>query len=127
MTVVVSVLGLLALALASVGLAGLLSFSVSQRFREIGIRMALGARSTDVVQSVLRQFAWPVGFGLLGGLAAAAALSSVLRRELFGLSHLDPVSYIAAALVFSIVALLASAGPLRRATRVDPITVLRTE
>lgn len=127
MTVVVSVLGLLALTLASIGLAGLLSFSVSQRLREIGIRMALGARSTDVVQSVLRQFAWPVGFGLVGGLAAAAALSSVLRRELFGLSHLDPISYIAAALLFAIVALLASARPLRRATRVDPTTALRVE
>lgn len=124
---VVSVLGMLALALAAIGLAGLLSFSVSQRVREIGIRMALGARSTDVVQSVLRQFAWPVGVGLVGGLFAAAALSSVLRRELFGLSHLDPISYISAALLFSIVALLAAAGPLRRATRVNPITALRVE
>jgi predicted permease len=127
MALVVWVLGMLALALSAIGLAGLLSFSVSQRAREIGIRMALGARSADVVQSILRQFAWPVGCGLAGGLAAAAALSSVLRRELFGLSHLDPVSYIAAAVLFSMVALLAASGPLRRATRVNPVTALRVE
>jgi ABC-type antimicrobial peptide transport system permease subunit len=104
-----------------------LSFSVSQRMREIGIRMALGARSTDVVRNVLRQFAWPVGCGLAGGLTVAAALSFVLRRELFGLSHLDPVSYIVAAVLFSLVALLAASGPLRRATRVNPVTALRVE
>jgi ABC-type antimicrobial peptide transport system permease subunit len=118
---------MLALALAAIGLAGLLSFSVSQRVREIGIRIALGARSADVVENVLRQFAWPIGCGLAGGLAIAAALSSVLRRELFGLSHLDPISYIAAAVLFSLVALLAAAGPLRRATHVDPVTALRVE
>jgi predicted permease len=127
MAIIVSVLGVLALALAAIGLAGLLSFSVSQRVREIGIRMALGARPADVVRSVLGQFAWPIGCGLAGGLASAAALSSVLRRELFGLSHLDPVTYIAAAALFLAVALIAAAGPLRRATRLNPLTALRVE
>jgi ABC-type antimicrobial peptide transport system permease subunit len=127
MAAVVSAIGMLALSVAAIGLAGLLSFSVSQRVREIGIRMALGARSRDVVQSVLRQFVWPVACGLGGGLLAAALLSAVLKRELFGLSHLDPVSYAAATLLFAVVAFLSAVGPLRRAVRVNPITALRYE
>jgi predicted permease len=124
---VVSTLGMIALTVAAIGLAGLLSFSVSQRFREIGIRMALGARSLDVVRDVLRQFVWPIVGGVAAGLASAAALSSLLQHNLFGLSSLDPVSYIAAALLFSFVALLSAAGPLRRATRVNPIVALRCD
>jgi predicted permease len=127
MALVVSTLGMLALIVAAIGLSGLLSFDVSQRVREIGIRMALGAQSRDVVRDVIRQFVWPIVGGVAAGLASAAALSSVLRHNLFGLSSLDPVSYIAAALLFSCVALLAAAGPLRRATRVNPIVALRCD
>jgi predicted permease len=127
LALVVSTLGIIALSLAAIGLGGLVSFSVSQRVREIGIRMALGARPFQVGSSVLRLFALPIGCGLMAGLAGAAGLSSVLRSQLYGLSHLDPASYVAAAILLTIVALLAAAGPLRRAMRVDPVTALRCE
>jgi predicted permease len=123
----VSTVGVLALTIAAIGLAGLLSFSVSQQIREIGIRMALGARPADVVHSLVRQFVWPIAGGVASGLLSAAALSSLLRHNLFGLSSLDPVSYIAAAMLFSLVALLAAAGPLRRAMRVNPTVALRCD
>jgi ABC-type antimicrobial peptide transport system permease subunit len=124
---VVSTLGTLALAVAAIGLAGLLSFNVSLRVREIGIRMALGARPVNVVESLARQFVWPIAGGVAAGLLSAAALSSLLRHNLFGLSSLDPVSYVAAAMLFSLVALLAAAGPLRRAIRVNPTVALRCD
>lgn len=127
MAVVVSTLGILALFVAAIGLAGLLSFNVSQRGREIGIRMALGGQSRDVIWGVIRQFVLPIGCGLGVGLFFAWALSSALRRELFGLSPVDPASYAGAALLFSTVALLAAAGPLRRALKVDPIAALRCD
>ena len=111
MSAIVWALGALALALAAVGLAGLVIFTVSQRAREIGIRMALGAGPKDVIDGVLRQFRKPVAYGLAGGFLAAAALSRVLEKELFGLSPFDPVSYLSAAALFTIVAALATAGP----------------
>ena len=127
MKVIVWALGALALALAAVGLGGLVVFTVSQRAREIGIRMALGARPRDVIDGVLRQFRTPILWGLAGGFLIAAALSRVLQKELFGLSPLDPVSYVSAAALFTIVAALATAGPLRRALRIDPIAALKCE
>jgi predicted permease len=127
MTKIVWALGALALALAAVGLGGLVVFTVSQRAREIGIRMALGARSRDVINGVLQQFRRPIAWGLAGGFLMAAGLSRVLHRELFGLSPFDPVSYISAAALFTIVAALATAGPLRRALKVDPISALKCE
>jgi predicted permease len=127
MTVVVRALGALALALAAVGLAGLVVFTVSQRAREIGIRIALGARPKDVIHGVLRQFRQPVAYGLVIGFLAAATLSRVLEQELFGLSPFDPVSYLSAAVLFTAVAALATAGPLRRALKVDPITALKCD
>jgi len=127
MTTIVWALGALALALAAVGLAGLVVLTVSQRAREIGIRMALGARPRDVIDGVLRQFRKPIAYGLAGGLFAAAVLSRVLEKELFGLSPFDPVSYLTAAALFTIVAALATAGPLRRALKVDPISALKCE
>jgi predicted permease len=127
MKVIVWVLGALALALAAVGLGGLVIFTVSQRAREIAIRMALGARPRDVLDGVLRQFRRPIAWGLAGGFLIAAGLSRVLQKELFGLSPLDPVSYVSAAALFTIVAALATAGPLRRALKVDPISALKCE
>jgi predicted permease len=127
MTIVVRALGALALALAAVGLAGLVVFTVSQRAREIGIRIALGARPKDVIHGVLRQFRKPVAYGLVIGFLAAATLSRVLEQELFGLSPFDPVSYLSAAVLFTAVAALATAGPLRRALKVDPITALKCD
>ena len=83
----VSLLAFVALLLACVGIVGLVAYSVSQRTREIGIRMTLGASSSQVLTSVLQQFSLPVGGGLLAGVGAAAALSLVLRRALFGVSQ----------------------------------------
>jgi predicted permease len=126
MAAVIGSLGMLALALAAIGLAGLLAFSVSQRTREIAISMALGARPLHIVRAVLHQFALPVGCGLGAGLVAAGLLSMVLRRELFGLSHLDPVSYASAVAIFAAVAVTAAVGPLRKAITIAPIDALRS-
>ena len=109
------------------GLGGLVVFTVSQRAREIGIRVALGARPRDVIDGVLRQFRKPIAWGLVAGFLIAGGLSRVLQKELFGLSPLDPVSYVSAAALFTVVAGAATAGPLRRALKVDPISALKCE
>ncbi len=123
----ISVLGLTALALACLGIVGLVTYAVSQRTKEIGIRMALGARPGDVLRSVLRQFSVPVIAGLLVGVGGAAALSQLLRRELYGISHLDPTAYLGAVGVFVVTATLAALWPARQALRVDPLGALRHE
>jgi predicted permease len=123
----VSVLGYVALLLACAGIVGLVAFAVSQRTKEIGVRMALGAKSGDVVVSILRQFALPVALGLLAGAGGAAALSQVLRQELYGVSNLDPVAYIGAIFVFILTVAAAALLPARRALRVDPMQALRQD
>lgn len=122
---VVSLLGSMAHLLACLGIVGVVAYAVSQRTKEIGIRMALGARPSHVLEVVLRQFALPVAAGLLVGVGGAAALSQLLRRELYGISHLDPVTYLAAIGVFVITVVLAALLPARRALRVDPMRALR--
>ena len=123
----ISLLGFTALALACLGIVGLVTYAVSQRTKEIGIRMALGARPAHVVAAVLRQFSRPVAIGLVVGVAGAAGLSQLLRRELYGISHLDPLAYVAAIGVFAITAALAAWWPARRALRIDPLRPLRYE
>ena len=123
----VGVLGLSALVLACVGIVGLVAYSVAQRTKEIGIRMALGASGRQVMSAVLGQLSRPVAAGLFTGLCAAAALSSVLRRELYGVSNLDPAAYLAAAAVFLVVVGLAALWPARRALTVDPLRALRCD
>ena len=120
-----SLLGLIALLIACLGIFGLVAYAVSQRTKEIGIRMALGARPSHILPVVLRQFSRPVAAGLLVGVGAAAALSQLLRRELYGISNFDPLTYVAAIGVFVIVVALAALLPARRALRVDPIRALR--
>jgi ABC-type antimicrobial peptide transport system permease subunit len=127
MSMIVSALGGLTLALAAVGLAGVVLFTISQRLREIAIRIALGARPREVIGAVVRQFRSPVLWGLASGSLIAALLSKILQGELFGLSPLDPVSYLFAAALFMLVAALATAWPLRRAVKVDPIAALKCE
>ena len=124
---IVSALGGLTLALAAVGLAGVVLFTISQRVREIAIRMALGARPRDVIRAVVRQFRGPILWGLATGFLIAALLSKILQGQLFGLSPLDPVSYVSAAALFVLVAIAATAGPLRRAVKVDPIAALKCD
>jgi ABC-type antimicrobial peptide transport system permease subunit len=100
---------------------------VSQRTKEIAIRMALGARPSHVFAIVMRQFARPVVVGLLVGLGGAIALSRILRQVLFGVGSLDPVAYLGAIGLFIATVLLASLFPARRALLVDPISALRND
>jgi putative ABC transport system permease protein len=125
--VLVATLSCVAVALAAVGLYGVMAYTVAQRTREIGIRMALGARRGSVVQLVLRQSAWLTVTGLCLGLAGALAVSRFLAGLLFGLTPLDPATFVAVAVLFSAIAALASYIPARRAANVDPLIALRCE
>jgi predicted permease len=120
-------LGVVGLLLAVVGIYGVTSYAVSRRTREIGIRMALGADSIDVITLVLRQGAVLAGIGVALGLAIAAAASGALKGLLLGVSALDPLTFGGACLLFAAVTLVASYIPARRATRVAPIAALRRE
>jgi ABC-type antimicrobial peptide transport system permease subunit len=117
----------LAGALAIIGTYGVIAYSVAQRTREIGIRMALGATRANVMRLVLRQSVALIGLGLVLGLTSAAAVTRYLQGMLFGLTPLDPTTLIGVALMFGVVATLASGVPGRRATKVDPIVALRWE
>jgi len=116
-----------AVALAGIGIYGVLAYVVAQRAREIGIRMALGARRAQVVGLVLRQSAVLTAIGVIAGVSGAAALSRYLEDILFGVRPLDPPAFVVAAVAFTLVALLAAYGPARRATQVDPLVALRSE
>jgi putative ABC transport system permease protein len=119
--------GALALTLASVGMFGVFAFWVQQRTREIGVRMALGARGSAVLRAVLASSARAIAAGLALGWLGAVAAAGLLRQSLFGLSALDPIAYLAAMAVLAAAALLATAVPARRAMRVDPVVALRHE
>jgi predicted permease len=119
-----SVFGLLALGLASIGLYGILSFSVRVRKREIGVRMALGASPASVLKLVMRQGLSLVGAGIAIGLAASVVAGRLLSGFLFGVGATDPLSVAAAVIALSAIALLACYFPARAATRVDPLTAL---
>jgi putative ABC transport system permease protein len=125
--VLLSAFALVALALSAVGIYGVLASLVAQRTREIGIRVALGARGRDVVRLVVWEGMAPVIVGAAVGIAAAALATRALRTLLFGVTPLDPVSFAAAPALLAIVALLACYLPARRATRVDPLVALREE
>jgi putative ABC transport system permease protein len=115
----------LALLLAAVGVYGVLAYVVSQRTREIGIRVALGARSGQVFRSVFTQGAALTGAGLVAGVAIALALKGFLSAFLFGVTATDPLTYVAAVVGFSMITLAAAAVPAYRASRVDPNAALR--
>jgi predicted permease len=120
-------LGSLALLLALIGLYGMVSYRVSRCVREIGIRMALGADKTAVMKLVLWQAMRPVFIGAFIGIALCAAISQILASMLFGVSTHDPIAFIGVPLLLSMVALIASYIPARRAMRVDPIVALRCD
>jgi len=126
-----TIFGFVAVILASVGLYGVMSFSVNQRTQEFGIRMALGADRVRILRMVLRQGGLQLLVGLGVGLGITALLAVLLRepirQQLFEISPTDPLTYIAVAVLLSLVAFIATIVPARRATRVDPMTALRAE
>ena len=124
---VVSLLGILSLALAAAGLYGVVSYMVTLRQKEIGIRMALGAATGSVLRLVLRQSIVPVLAGCVLGAIGAAIIAKVTRAQLYGVSPLDPFAFGGATLVLLVVMIMASLAPARRASRVDPVVVLRRE
>ncbi len=125
--VLLAIFGSLALLLAGIGLYGVMSYSVSRRTREIGIRMALGAQTGNVLRLVLREGLTLVGGGIAAGLMVAAAVTRLLASFLYGVSPLDATTFAAIPLVLALVALLASYLPARRAAKVDPMIALRYE
>ena len=114
-----------ALLLAASGIYAVAAYSVSQRTREIGVRMALGAAGRDVVRLVVAESARPVALGLLGGLAGAAIAARAASSLLYGVGAFDVSSFATAVAALGASALLASWWPARRATRVDPVIALR--
>ena len=124
---VLGVFALAALLLGAVGLYGVLSYAVAQRTREIGIRMALGAQSRDVLRLVMGDGLVLTLAGLALGLVGARAAVRALASQLYGVGPFDPATFVAVPLLVAAVALLACYIPARRATRVDPMVALRYE
>jgi ABC-type antimicrobial peptide transport system permease subunit len=119
--------GLLALAMSCIGLYGVVSFDVSRRLRDLGVRMALGAQRVDVIWHVLRSGLVVSLAGIVAGLAATVAATRMLSALLFGITARDPLTLAAAGTLLVLTALAASFLPARRAASVDPIVVLRVE
>jgi predicted permease len=125
--VMLAIAGTMALALGILGIYGVISYAVSQRTREIGIRMALGAKKSELVWMFVRSALVLTGIGTVVGLGAAAGLMRLMRTLLFGVSPLDPVTFLAVPVVLAVAAMLASYLPARRTAAVDPVEALRAE
>ena len=124
---IVSMIGTVAMLLAGVGILGLVAFTASQRSKEIAIRLALGSPVRQILSALLRQFTWPVVLGLAVGVAGTTALSQILRRVLYGVSNLDPLSYATALAVLVGIFVAAAVLPARRAVRLDVARALHQE
>jgi ABC-type antimicrobial peptide transport system permease subunit len=127
MTLVLTSFGGVSLLLAAIGVFGVISYSVAQRTRELGIRIALGAQAREVLRLVLGGVLRLLAAGVLIGVIGAFTLSRFLSAFLFGVSASDPATFAAVSFVLAVVALLASYLPAVRATRVDPLAALRAE
>ena len=125
--VMLSIAAAMALLLGIVGIYGVVSYTVSQRTREIGIRIALGAPQQSVLQMFVREGLLLTAIGVACGLAAAAGLTHLMKTLLFEVSPLDPTTYCAVSLVLAAAALLASYIPARRAAAIEPVEALRVE
>ena len=126
-TVLLGVFAALALILAALGVYGMMSYLVSQRTREIGVRMALGARQLDILKLVVRHGMWLSILGIAVGVAAALLLTRIMTSSLYGISASDPLTYVGISALLALIALLACLIPARRALKVDPIIALRYE
>jgi ABC-type antimicrobial peptide transport system permease subunit len=126
-TFMFTLFGALGLALAAIGLYGVISFVVAQRTREMGVRIALGARRADVLALVLGQGGRLIAVGIVVGAAVAAASTRLFASMMYGVSPVDPVVYIGTAALLGTVGVIAMIVPARRATRVDPLVALRAD
>jgi ABC-type antimicrobial peptide transport system permease subunit len=113
--------------MAVIGIYGVVSYGVSQQTREFGVRMALGATPRDVLRQVLRSGGTLVGVGVVIGIAGAVGVSGFLRGALFGVSPVDPVTYLGAAIVLGFAGVIACIVPARRASGTNPVSALRSE
>jgi putative ABC transport system permease protein len=122
-----SIFGLLALSLAAVGLYGVMAYTVAQRTRELGIRVSVGAKQSDILRLFLGQGLMLTVIGMIGGLVTALAVTRLSAGLLYGVSAADPMTFTVVALILLGVALAAGYFPARRATKVDPMIALRME
>jgi ABC-type lipoprotein release transport system permease subunit len=120
-------IALFALILAAVGAAGVFAYTVEERRREIGVRVALGAQPRQVVWTVVTAASGPLLYGIAGGLLMASLAAPVLRRFLYGLSPFDPTAYLGVCMILVAAAMLATWAPARRAARIDPAVTLRAD
>jgi ABC-type antimicrobial peptide transport system permease subunit len=126
-TVALTAFGVLALMLSITGIYGLASYSVSRRFREIGIRVAVGARPANILRSVLGRTGVLLGLGVVFGAAIGAVADKLLANIVYQASSRDPVVMLTSVVLMAVVGLLAACGPARRAITIDPVRALRQD
>jgi putative ABC transport system permease protein len=124
---IASTTGLLGLLLAAIGIYGTVSYMVTLRTREVGIRMALGAQKRDILGLILRESSQPVLAGLFAGVVLAGGVAYLLRHILYGIHTIDGISFGGVSVLFLGIALLAALVPSRRAVRIEPVAALRYE